>query len=108
MQSCRSCHFSPDEDGTIHQEFSALPSDCGSCHQDVHNRQFEETGGTNCRRCHDAVDWSARKFDHDLTAFKLEGKHEGVACGKCHKPVITADITYTLYKLKDSSCESCH
>lgn len=107
-QSCRSCHFSPAENGTYIQEFSALPSNCASCHQDVHNGQFKETGGTNCQRCHDAIDWSAGKFDHDQTAFRLDGKHEGVACGKCHKPVITADITYTLYKLKDSSCESCH
>ena len=90
------------------QEFSQLSSGCINCHQDVHNRQFEETGGTDCLKCHGYADWTASRFDHDQTAFKLEGKHESVACNKCHIPVVEAGITYTEYKLKDYSCESCH
>jgi hypothetical protein len=107
-QSCRSCHFKEDEAGAMVQEFSQLSSGCVSCHQDIHKGQFEDTGGTNCLECHGYEDWTAGRFDHDKTAFRLEGKHESVACYKCHKPVIEAGITYTEYKLKDYACESCH
>ena len=107
-QSCRSCHFSESEGGILHQEFSQLSSSCVSCHQDVHNSQFEKTGGTDCLKCHDFADWSASKFDHDQTSFKLLGKHQDVACVKCHIQVVRDEIVYTEYKLKDHSCESCH
>ncbi|MFC2115873.1 cytochrome c3 family protein [Bacteroidota bacterium] len=107
-QACRSCHFREGEGGIFHQELSQLSSGCISCHKDVHNGQFGEIRGSECLKCHDYFDWSAGRFDHDQTAFKLIGKHIGVACIKCHKPVVTAQITYTQYKLNNFSCESCH
>ena len=107
-QSCRSCHFRTGERGISYQEFTQLSSGCINCHQDVHFGQFEETSETNCLRCHDYFSWSAGKFDHDQTAFKLLGKHRDVACIKYHLPLVTEQITYTQYKLKDFSCESCH
>lgn len=108
MQSCRSCHFKTGKDGVISQEFSQLASGCTSCHQDVHNGQFEGTGGTDCLKCHGYADWSASKFDHDQTAFKLDGKHKDLACLACHKQAVTEGITYTEYKLTNYACESCH
>jgi len=107
-QSCRSCHFRAGEDGIIFQEFSQLSSTCISCHVDIHYGQFKETDGRNCLNCHGYVDWQAGKFDHDQTAFKLDGKHKDVACAECHKQEFSADYTYTLYKLNNYSCESCH
>ena len=107
-QTCRSCHFQKSPDGKTHQQFSQLSSSCMNCHQDVQYSQFKESGGTDCLKCHDYSNWSARKFDHNQAAFKLDGKHQDVACAKCHPPVVTAQITYTQYKLKDFSCESCH
>jgi hypothetical protein len=47
-------------------------------------------------------------FDHNQTAFPLDGKHKNVACAKCHPPIHTAQLTYTRYKLKSITCESCH
>jgi hypothetical protein len=47
-------------------------------------------------------------FDHDQTAFPLDGKHIDVACNKCHAPVVTSELTYTRYKLNSFTCESCH
>jgi len=107
-QSCRSCHFNTDDDGIQYQQFSELSSSCVSCHQDVHNGQFEDLGGTDCLKCHSYADWTASNFDHDGTAFKLDGRHKDLACIQCHRPVARAGITYTEYKLKNYACESCH
>jgi hypothetical protein len=85
-----------------------LSSSCTTCHGDVHYGQFEETAGTDCLKCHGYADWSASKFDHDQTAFKLDGKHKDLACLACHTRVVKAGMTYTEYKLKNYACESCH
>jgi nitrate/TMAO reductase-like tetraheme cytochrome c subunit len=107
-QSCRSCHFKPAGQGKLVQQFSQLPSSCTECHNDPHQDQFEKSTGTSCLNCHDYFDWSAGFFDHNLSAFPLDGKHKNVACNKCHLPVVTAQLTYTRYKLKSFTCESCH
>ncbi len=107
-QSCRSCHFKPLEQGKADHQFSQLSSSCTNCHRDVHQNQFEKPTGTSCLKCHDYFDWSAGLFDHNQTAFPLDGKHKDVACAKCHPPVVSAQIPYTLYKLKSFTCESCH
>ncbi|MCK4988906.1 MAG: cytochrome C, partial [Bacteroidales bacterium] len=83
-QSCRSCHFKPGEQGIVIQQFSQLSTSCTECHKDAHQKQFEESTGTSCLKCHDYFDWKAGLFDHNQTAFPLDGKHKNVACVKCH------------------------
>ena len=85
--NCRACHFKQDKPGTMNSKSSAgLPKTCISCHNDNHNKQFEKNGITDCSECHGTENWKASKFNHDKTAFKLDGKHQNVACAKCHKP----------------------
>ncbi|MFH0841980.1 MAG: cytochrome c3 family protein [Bacteroidota bacterium] len=107
-QSCRACHFRPDKSGIIQQKFYELTTTCTTCHNDNHNRQFEKNGLTDCLECHDTENWSASKFNHDNTAFKLDGKHINVPCAKCHKPQQEGNLVYVKYKLKEFKCESCH
>ncbi len=107
-QSCKSCHFRQGEQGRMVQQFSQLSSICTDCHLDVHQKQFEGPSGTNCLKCHDYFDWKAGLFNHDQTAFPLDGKHREVACYKCHPRVINKQLSYTQYKLKSITCESCH
>ncbi len=107
-QSCRSCHFKPGEQSKEVQQFSQLSSSCTGCHKDEHQKQFGEPVGTSCLKCHDYFDWTAGLFNHDQTAFPLDGKHKNVACNKCHPPVVTAQLSFTWYKLKSFACESCH
>ena len=106
--SCRDCHFLKGPTGEVQQHFAGLTHDCNNCHTNNHNRQFEKDGVTDCLRCHSNVSWKLDNFDHNKTAFKLDGRHEKVACAKCHKPVTEGPITYVLYKIKDTRCESCH
>ncbi|MCX6287225.1 MAG: cytochrome C [Bacteroidetes bacterium] len=106
--SCRACHFKKDSTGVDQQQFADMSANCSNCHKDNHNRQFETNGITDCLRCHNASLWKITTFDHNKTTFKLDGKHQNVACAKCHKTVTEQNITYVLYKIKDTRCESCH
>ncbi|MCF8405767.1 MAG: cytochrome C [Bacteroidales bacterium] len=108
-QSCRSCHFHESEEGkSFVQKFTGLGTNCIVCHNDIHYKQFDEEGITDCERCHKFENWKAEKFDHNQTRFKLEGKHAGLACKACHKIQNTEQYSYILYKLNDIRCETCH
>lgn len=106
-QTCRKCHFTENEDKTFVQKFSKLGVSCKNCHKDIHFKQFEKNGDTDCNQCHEFENWKATKFDHNSTEFKLKDSHENVQCAKCHKPTIEENNTYIKYKIK-TSCESCH
>jgi hypothetical protein len=75
-----------------------------SCHADpvVHKGKF----GTNCASCHSTATWKQTpetlmaKFDHNLAAFKLTGKHTDVECKACH--------VNNVFKGTKQDCLSCH
>jgi nitrate/TMAO reductase-like tetraheme cytochrome c subunit len=106
--SCATCHITRTSGGTITQKFADLPSDCSACHNDNHQGQFNKNMGENCTDCHVTENWKASKFDHNKTDFKIDGEHVNVSCAGCHKPQQIGSVTYTLYKIKDYKCESCH
>jgi len=107
-QECRSCHFITDEIGGEKQKFSGLSQSCSGCHEDIHFKQFDKNGMTNCSDCHDTENWKASRFNHDKTAFILDGQHINVPCSGCHKPQNEGSAFYFRYKLKEYKCESCH
>jgi hypothetical protein len=79
-------------------DFQSTPTDCFSCHQkdDPHAGQF----GMDCGACHKSDGWKPATFDHNLSAFKLEGEHATTACEDCHKN--------NVFKGTPSDCYSCH
>jgi hypothetical protein len=107
-KSCRSCHFSKDATNAVIQKFSGLSKECYSCHSDKHNRQFELDGITDCQRCHQTSNWKIINFDHNKTRFPLDGKHDNVACEKCHKEKVDGQQKYIQYKFGDFTCATCH
>jgi hypothetical protein len=107
-QDCKACHFRKDGAGVEQQKFAGLQQNCSSCHTDKHFNQFQKNGSTDCTQCHGTDNWKASKFNHDNTAFRLDGKHVNVACAKCHKPLQEGSNSYILYKIKEYKCESCH
>lgn len=107
-QTCRTCHFPKDANGTTKQRFAELKPNCAICHTDNHNNQFDVNGVSDCIRCHNHDQWSISQFDHNKTSFKLDGKHKDVACGKCHKSITKENKTFIQYKIKDVSCKTCH
>ncbi len=107
-QGCRTCHFKADATGATVQKFTGLPQDCAACHKDNHFNQFDKDGKTTCTECHDTKSWDPSKFDHNKTAFRLDGGHEKVLCQKCHKSADDGKRSFVQYKLKETRCESCH
>jgi len=88
--ACEKCH--------VNNVFKGTPSDCYSCHQqdDEHNGRF----GTQCETCHTPKNWESANFDHNLTAFKLDGGHREVRCERCH--------VNNVFKGTPTDCVACH
>jgi hypothetical protein len=87
---CEKCH--------INNVFKGTATACFACHQkdDTHKGSF----GQDCSACHKATGWKPATFDHNLSAFKLEGAHANVACEKCH--------INNVFKGTSTQCASCH
>jgi cytochrome b subunit of formate dehydrogenase len=118
-ESCTKCH---DYTGEIPD------ANCEQCHVDIKDRRAKLTGyhGTfkgDCRNCHkehpgatnSIIPPFREKFYHDLTSYKLAGKHTKLECDECHKklhpPVDTSKpITGGIYYLglKSEHCLDCH
>lgn len=101
--SCGSCH---QMNRNISSLFSDHPnikkSDCIQCHKDVHESRF----GINCGNCHNEKGFKQQfvnfnQFDHHLTDFALEGKHESIDCRKCHKASFLDPLPF-------AKCTDCH
>ena len=107
-KNCKTCHIIKISNSASQPKFSGLPVNCSACHEDNHNRQFEKNGITVCIECHNTENWKATLFNHNNAAFKLDGKHIGVPCSKCHRPQQEGSSFYVKYKLKVFTCESCH
>ncbi len=89
--ACGKCHKS----GT-YDDLEA--SNCASCHKSPHKPSM----GNDCRTCHTAANWKVQKFDHARTGTPLAGKHQFVACARCHiKPAAQV-------KFRIEPCASCH
>lgn len=109
---CKECHNTNNEpNGIFNQKFSNLDTNCTSCHENSHGNQFEINGETDCVRCHILESWVPEKFDHNTTAFPLEGKHAEIECNQCHIASInTIDTINTSfnYKIEKFQCIDCH
>ena len=92
--TCSSCHLS----ARSIPDLQAAPTECGTCHaaDDAHDGRF----GTDCGACHVTAGWSPATFDHDLSDFKLTGKHADVACEECH--------LNRVYQDTPMNCYACH
>ena len=90
---CSSCH----KGNTI----SAAP-DCISCHQVQYNGAKDHVAfkfPTDCKMCHNTVNWLQTTFNHSTTIFPLTGAHVTVQCASCHT---------TGYAGTPTACNSCH
>jgi len=101
---CASCHKMGNqvESNYVFQDYKSKDfHQCITCHQDVHDTKF----GTDCKQCHTEESFrkimSPDKFQHGLTGYPLEGKHEEVDCRKCHMSKTTDPVPHAL-------CGDCH
>jgi len=81
---------------------------CLDCHQDPHKAQFlHRDDHGDCASCHTVEGWKPTSFTeaaHKATAYPLTGKHQGLACAKCHVPA----ALNTNYHPACQACTDCH
>jgi len=89
--ACTDCHAA----GEKHRD---APATCVGCHRgdDPHNGQL----GEECDSCHNALEWSETRFDHNATAFPLTGMHASAGCTACHES--------NMFESVGSTCVACH
>jgi hypothetical protein len=89
--TCASCH--------VNRVYTGLKfAECSDCHKDPHAQRLEGT----CSSCHATDTWRTVRINHDLTRYPLEGKHEAVACARCHVgPALRV-------KPRSDTCAACH
>ena len=93
MAPCESCHTSHD--------FQRADVACYACHQP--DDKHERTLGNTCNRCHNPNGWRVWRFDHgQSTDFALDGAHENLECGACHRQPMSLE-----YQMPQS-CIGCH
>jgi nitrate/TMAO reductase-like tetraheme cytochrome c subunit len=103
---CLECH-KKDKDWN----FRKIGEKCVDCHQNIHKNAIDVTyiPEENCEKCHNVATWNNVKFDHNLTTFKLEGKHAEQTCKKCHfEEKSDGTVLQKFASLKNSKCEDCH
>ena len=91
---CVLCHV----DARSLADFQTAPQECFACHRtdDPHELRY----GAECGACHTPDRWEDATFDHNLSVFKLEGKHAGLSCEECHQN--------NVFRGTPSDCYSCH
>jgi hypothetical protein len=83
-------------------------ADCRPCHASPHQSSF---GDRQCKACHVPTAWSTlalSPFDHNLTRYKLVGRHSALQCEKCHKQVLQKSTFARRFLLSYSRCADCH
>ncbi len=97
--TCVDCHL---------EDISTFAADtCEACHRQM-DANFAQAHllsfGGSCLDCHDGVDRFGERFTHNSFAFRLSGKHSGVACVQCHLDARNlAD-----FQRAPQDCYSCH
>lgn len=110
-QACTACHArlpAIDASGRCWQ--AAKGKQCGDCHADVHQGQFERFGRVDCARCHNSTkNFTTLKFRHSLDSrFQLGIQHERVPCASCHKREKINGVLAVRYKPLPVECSACH
>lgn len=107
-----------------HQDFSTLElkkppfQSCGSCHADAHGGGATLAGKpADCAECHAVSGFTPATFTvarHQTSKYPLEGKHQTVTCGSCHRkestPALAARLGSSKVVLRPAfgRCLDCH
>ncbi len=107
--SCRACHYMT-QSGKKVWHFKNIGIKCIDCHKNVHGTEIEKKfmPGDNCGTCHTPERWNKISFNHDLSGFKLSGKHAVVRCDDCHKTENKPGEPVFKFASLSPDCSGCH
>ncbi|MBI5282272.1 MAG: hypothetical protein HY858_11370 [Candidatus Solibacter usitatus] len=110
--ACTGCHKPAVLGSRTLVSFRGTTTQCGACHADVHDGQFQGMAGSqpDCVRCHTVSNWRPTEFDHKKhSTFSLAGAHERVPCRMCHANRGPASGRAVIaYKGTPRNCQECH
>jgi len=107
-EKCLACHTELRTRVTAGRGYhaSVREKECNVCHKEHHGRKFA------------LIHWEKKSFDHTLTGYRLEGKHQRQECEKCHTPSHIKDaeilkkggdkLGATFLGLDQNCLSSCH
>lgn len=112
---CEKCH---DFSGGKLVNTTVRFATCTDCHRDAHATTATLAGRTvDCASCHVVNGWTPSTYtvaQHRQAAYRLEGRHERVACDACHikRPpgVMAATLGTAAVWMRPvaTRCQSCH
>lgn len=91
VAGCENCH-------AAQTKYRDAESTCVGCHRE--DDRHDGGLGESCNDCHGETRWIEATFDHDATDFPLVGRHDGSACGGCHRNETYVDTP--------TRCVACH
>ena len=91
-------------------DFGISGDQCTDCHKNIHEKYMDMKYIPNgdCKTCHSISTWNKVTFNHNITDFKLIGKHTQVTCKECHFRQITDKETVQQYTWEIQECTNCH
>jgi len=108
-------HYKTGASSTTTSYLFETPPNCYSCHSNVYEHESKESKWTQCTDCHSSgiESWKAltkrMPFNHNKqTDYRLEGRHEKVACAECHQPDEKMKRVTTFAPLDFKQCTDCH
>jgi hypothetical protein len=114
---CAACHTTTLDarNQVAARKFKFASMDCIGCHEDPHRKQvdkYKEKQG--CLACHSGASWRDIAFDHDLTGYKLTGRHQKVGCQDCHATTFAFKLNNGIqtkipdFGTRKKECYECH
>jgi hypothetical protein len=102
---CTECHKKQQR-----WSFREIGKRCSDCHNDIHQLYISNSyyPGKDCEACHQTSAWATVSFDHNKTAFPLEGVHKAQTCRKCHFIKDSTGEVRQRFAGLDKSCRNCH
>lgn len=111
---CETCHgteaFLMDSFDHEKPEIRDWVGTCTVCHgeRQPHGDQFPER---ECGACHSTMAFEIPDFDHSSSRFPLDGAHEDVSCGECHRREDAPGSpggSMVRYRPLELDCVACH
>lgn len=103
---CYSCHVSEEK-----WTFKNIGNKCTDCHNDIHKNYISNKyyPDNSCISCHSNEAWDRVEFDHKLTGWPLQGKHQATACKSCHfNTEDKGKEPIQMFKNLKKECSACH
>lgn len=103
--ACSECHQKSGD-----WNFRDIGRQCVDCHADLHQGFIPDSyyPASACTNCHSEESWASIRFDHNLTSYPLQGRHQGPSCRACHFSGQDPAKPVQRFSGLSQQCSACH